>query len=454
VTESSSLAFRLKMNARSELLVVGFVVALAAITRLYQLGAFPLFPPQFPWLGDASQSACPAGMTGVFPGLYRDEMSRLCEIANFPHALTTYEPSMNIVFVKITQALLGQNYFADRLPTALASVLTSVVVYFAAKQLYKSWSAALVSGLCFVVMTPALVYGRMIYYENLVGLFLAATIYCIARFENSGGRKWLYLGAVSAALAPFGKVDGVFVPVFFTIWALDSNERREKLRPLIVAWAPIVAAGLVILSLVGTFQGVLQQWDFGLAGREQSLQFLFIQSMPSGYIGTGYIRPDFWYLFGLLSLGVLLVVGSRVGKLLTEVLFSFVAVSFLSFGISPYYLIMLFPLLALAAGGGIGYLSKVGTAGALLFYGLFYAPLVGIYTGVAATYIGTNYTLFALNGLLFVAPAASWLVLNVTSRITIKRNFPLAPLVLAFFFGLLVLGTTILYSYYFSLRSL
>ena len=443
MTESPSIGFRLRTHVRSELLIIGLVVALAAITRLYQLGSFPSFPAQFPWLGDNPQ----------YPGLYRDEGGVLTVASQFPHILSTYEPSYSILLIKAAQFALGQNYFADRLPSALASIFTAVMVYFTGKAFYDRKDAALVSSLYFVAMTPSIVYGRMDLNENFVVPMLILALYGIAKFEKQGGR-WIYLAAIAAAFAPFGKVDGVFVPVFFTIWALTSGGVRQKVLPLVIAWGPIVAGGAVILSLVGSFQGVLYQWFFGLAGREQSLQFLFIQSMPSGYIGTGYIRPDFWYLFGLLSLGVLLVAGARAGSVLTEALFAFVAVSFLSFGIGPYYLIMLFPLFALAAGGAMGHLSKVGTPGALLFYGVFYAPLVGSYIGTAATYIGTNYTLFALNGLLFVAPAAGWLVLNAASRITMKRNLPLAPVVLACFFGLLVLGATILYSYYFSLRSL
>jgi 4-amino-4-deoxy-L-arabinose transferase-like glycosyltransferase len=439
VTESPTLGLRLRTHLNYDLLAVGIVVARAAVTRLYQLGTFPSVPPQWPWLGDNPQ----------FPGLYRDEASRLLGIALFPHSLTTYEPSMNIIFVKITQVLLGQNYFADRLPCALASVLTALVVYLAAKQLYKSRGAAMISGLYFVFMVPAVIYGRMIFFENLVGLFLALNIYCIARFENEGGGRWLYLGAVAAALAPYGKVNGLFVPVFFTLWAISSSSRRQKILPVLVSWGPTAAGGAVIVALVGSFQGVLQQWWFGLVGRELSIQFLFIQSMPSGYIGTGYIRPDFWYVFGFLCLGVLIVIGSQAGKLLVEALFAFVATTFLSFGISSYYVVVLFPLLALAAGRGVWYLSNVGTHGALALYAVFYGPLVVSVIGSTTLSVGTNYALFALKDILFGFPALAWVVLEGTSRLTVKRHFPLAAVVLTCFFGLLLLGTPDLYSYYF-----
>ena len=196
----------------------------------------------------------------------------------------------------------------------------------------------------------------------------------------------------------------------------------------------------------------MRQWFFGLVGRELSIQFLFIQTMPSGYItiDTGYIRPDFWNVFGFLCLGVLILKGSRSGKLLIEALFAFVAVSFLSFGIGPYYLIGLFPLLALAAGGGIGYLAKVGTYGALGLYAFFYAPLVAsVIASTTLPFIGTNYPLFFLKLLLLVLPGAAWLALEGVSHFTTKRHFPMGLVLLVCFFAVLLLATPELYSYYF-----
>lgn len=449
---SQTLSLRLRSHLNYELLAVALILVLAIVTRLYQLGSFPYFPPQWPWLGDHSASACPAGVSGVWPGLYRDEMSRLCDVASFPHVFTTYEPSLNILFIKASQFTLGFNDFADRLPTAVVSILTILVIYLAAKELYKSKGMALVSGLYFVVMVPAIIYGRMIYYENLVAFFLALVIFSISRYENGKGRKWLYLGALSAALAPFGKVDGAFVSLFFTIWVIEGRGIRKKIAPLVIAWGPIVLAGVAILKLIGTFQGVLQQWYFGVVGRELSFQFLFLQTMPSGYITVdmGYVKPDFWYVFGFICLAALVVTRSRAGRMFTQALFAFVAVFFLSFGISPYYLIMLFPVFALSVGGGVSYLADMGSSGALGLYALLYGPLVVSYIGTTTLpYIGTNYPLFFLKDLIFFAPALAWLALDGVSKFTVKRHFPLATVIIVCFFALLILGTPEIYSYYF-----
>ena len=458
MSEATSLNVRLKTRGYPEVLAVAVVVVLAAATRLYKLASFPYFPPQWPWLGDHAASACPAGVSGVWPGLYRDEMSRLCEIAFFPHALTTYEPSINIVFVKVSQFLLGMSNFADRLPTALASILTAVVIYFAAKQLYKSRSAALVSSLYFIAMVPAIVYGRMIYYENLVGLFLVVAIYCVARFEDTGVRRWLYLAALASAFAVLSKESGLFVLLFFTLWAVTGKGVRSKVVPVLLAWAPVAAGGVLLLSLAGSVGGALSKWGFAYAGRELAFQFLFLQSMPSGYVAfdTGYIKPEFWYIFAYLCLAALLIAGSRAGKLLAEALFVFMATMVVAYGqgMASYYVIMLFPVLALAVGGAVPYLKKVGAGGALALYAALFIPLdLSYVASISLPTIAVNFSLYVLKDALLVAPLVSWLVLEGASRALLKRHFPLVVVVLVSFFVLLLVGTPELYSYYFLNRA-
>jgi 4-amino-4-deoxy-L-arabinose transferase-like glycosyltransferase len=452
MTDSQSLSLRLKTHANSELLIIGVILTLAAFTRLYQLGSFPYFPPQLPWGGDHSQSLCPAGMSGVYPGLYRDEMSRLCEIAFFPQSLTTYEPSIQIVFEKVSQWLLGSNYFADRLPSALASILTAVLIFLVAKQLYKSKTSALVSSLYFIAMVPALIYGRMIFYENLAGLFLVAMILCIAKFEEGEGRQWLYLGAVASLLAVISKVDALFVPVFFTIWALTRRGRREKLVPLVLVWAPMVVAGAVILRLIGSVNSLLNQWDFGFVGRELAFNFMVIQTLPSAFdvVAGGYFRPEFWYLFSYLCLALLIMAGSGWGRLFLEVLVVFFVVNISVLGMGSYYLITVFPIMALAVGGGLKSITKLGSTGSIALYGAFYAPLVASFiASIGVPNFVADYPLALLKVTLFVVPLVAWLLLEGTSRFTLKRRFPFAVVVLVCFLTLLLLATPELYSYYF-----
>lgn len=454
MSDDQSLAIRLKSGKYPEALAIAIIVALAAITRLYHLGSFPFFPPQWPWLGDGAKSLCPPGVSGAFPGLYRDEASRLCEIAFFPQALTTYEPSINIVFVKASQFLLGASYFADRLPTALASVLTAVVVYFAGKQMFKSRSAAFVSSLYFIAMVPAIVYGRMIYYENLVGLCLAVVLLCVARFEDTGRRRWLYLGAVFSAGATVSKESGAFVVLFFTLWAFSNKGARNKIWAVLLAWAPVVAGGALVLYLARSSSSVLSQWAFASVGRELALQFLFIQSMPSGYIAFdgGYIKPEFWYIFAYLSLAALLVAGARAGKLLTEVLFVFMATMVVAYGqgMASYYIIMLFPVFALAAGGGISHLTRIGSFGALALFGALYIPLdLSYIASQSLPTIAVNTAVYALKVTLLLGPLAAYVAIEGMSIKFLRRGFPLIVMVLIFFFSLLLVGAPYLYSYYF-----
>ncbi|HEV2226203.1 MAG TPA: hypothetical protein VGR56_05285, partial [Nitrososphaerales archaeon] len=198
--------------------------------------------------------------------------------------------------------------------------------------------------------------------------------------------------------------------------------------------------------------GLLNQWAVGFVGKELSFQYLAIQSMPSGYVATlgAYVKPEFWFLYGYACLAALLALGSRAGRLLMEVLLSFLLVMLSVWGMGSYYLTMIFPIIALAAGGGSRLIVRVGTTRALAFYSVFYVPLVATYIASSSLpTFGFDYPLFFLKDGLFIVPPSIWLISGSISRNVFKRQVPFAPIILASFFVLLVLGTPVLYPQYF-----
>jgi hypothetical protein len=173
--------------------------------------------------------------------------------------------------------------------------------------------------------------------------------------------------------------------------------------------------------------------------------------MPYGYVvvAGGYFKPEFWYLYGYASLAALLVLGSRAGRLLIEGLLSFLIVMLSVWGMGPYYITMIFPIIALAAGGGSKLLARLGTPAALALFTGFYIPVVA--TSVASSSfptIAVDYSLYILKVGLFAVPLFVWLVTGAISRTT-KWRISLAQIVLASFFVVLLVGTPVLYSQYF-----
>ena len=154
-------------------------------------------------------------------------------------ALSAYQPPLQLAAVKLSFLALGNSDLAARLPSGIASILTAVVVYFAGKQLFKGRTPAFIAAIYFVLMIPAIIYGRMLLLENFVALFLALTILFIAKFEDGGERRWLYLGAVASVLAVLSKVDGLFVPAFFIFWVVTRDGRREKILPSLIVLIPL-----------------------------------------------------------------------------------------------------------------------------------------------------------------------------------------------------------------------
>lgn len=430
---------------RQEVLAIAIIVALAIVTRLYQIGSFPYFPVAPPWLG----------VGGQFQGFYIDEAVYVGVAGLYPSLtspFSAYQPPLQLAVVKLSMLIFGNNDFAARLPSGVASVLTTVVVYLAAKQLFKGRAPAFFAALFFVVMVPAIIYGRMLLLENFVALFLSLTIFSIAKFEDGAERRWLYLGAITSVLAVLSKIDGLFVPAFFIFWAITRDGRSQKIGPMLIVLFPTLAGIFGLLSLKGSFSALLSQWWFANIGRELSIEYLFIQSMPSGYVvfNIAYIKPEFWYIFGFACLAALIVKGVGGSRLLTEVLFVFVVTELAEWGLGSYYLTMVFPVIALAAGGGFLSLARLGNTGALALYTALYVTLVSSY--IASSTLGDiafNYTLFIVKDALFVAPIAIWLALDGVFRVKFKKRFPFAPVVLVSFFTLLLVATPALYSYYF-----
>src|SRR5438309_6219991 len=103
-------------------MLLALVLGLALATRLYNLSSFPYFPTAPPWLG----------ADAPYRGLYIDE-ANYARIANaFPSTLSAYQPPLQILAVKLSILLVGNNVLGSRLPSAIASSFTAALVFLAA----------------------------------------------------------------------------------------------------------------------------------------------------------------------------------------------------------------------------------------------------------------------------------------------------------------------------------
>ena len=119
-----------------------FIIAL--FTRTFLLDKFPYFPPEYPYLGDR-----PGPL-----GLYRDEAEYLRLAKLLPSELPYYQPWLHLVLIRLSIMLLGESSFSVRLPSAIASSLTALLIFLISRQLFKDNISAAISSLYYVVMFP------------------------------------------------------------------------------------------------------------------------------------------------------------------------------------------------------------------------------------------------------------------------------------------------------------
>lgn len=363
-----------------------FAIALA--TRTYAVSIFPYFKPEPPWFGAA------VPLQPALAGIYNDENTNVQVLTYFrsdPFSLVGggfVAPAL----IFLSTHVLGLTLFAVRIPFAIISSFTSVMVYFTTRKTSGGSVSAILSSLYFIVMMPSLIFGRMAFGENLIGLLFICSFYCILKVNESKddwgrARMWLFACALLGGISIIVKLSGVVVVLFFAVY-LARKRMMKKGGPyallslviglgvafavfeLLARQAPIgvVHSGATHLSNVGAFT----------VGSELSIfRFFLLDTLPSGqilYWGAVPI-PEFWYLFLYFTLGVLILQEYSRYSDLVLALAVFAAFVGVIEPIGSYFLIIIQPLMAIAIGPGLKRAVQIPLAGSLAFYIFLFAPL-------------------------------------------------------------------------------
>jgi hypothetical protein len=293
----------------------------------------------------------------------------------------------------------------------------------------------------------------MLLLENFAAFFIALEFYFLIRYLNLSSSKLLYTASALAALASMSKVTGVVGPAFLTLALLAERRIKGNMGPLLMAWAPLIVFVIVASMISGSLISSLRSWLLGHVGRELSWQFLLLQALPSGHIlfSGGYVKPEFWYLYAYLNMAVLALVKRVEAAILIYPLTAFFTIPLAVWGFSPYYPILIYPILALVAGGGTVSFLRIPNILSLGLFSALYVPLVASVTAsFSLPVIDYNYWLFFLKVGVLLAPLALWTVMNQTLHLihaTIRLNFSF--IILISYFALLLSSTPYLYPYFF-----
>lgn len=473
-----------KVGSYLYLIIPGLLLAVALASRLYNLANFPYFTNGWPMCGGFS---C-LGRSIQNPnlsGLYSDEVTDLLAahpLSGIP--LRIGSGPVALLLIALSTHVFGATSFAVRFPFALVSGITSVPIYFTAKMIAKSKTLAVLSSLYFIVMMPALIYGRMAFAENIIALFFILVFYStlkiresISSGEQSSNRRWLLFASLCSILSILVKINGVIVFLFFAFFLFKVKLLRRSFRYIVITVGLGILPELAIVqlftghSIISFISELSANWITPLGNSLNIPKFFLFDTLPSSgsplFWGiTGYPIPEFWYVFSYITLITIvsydyLSSSSEYSdsNLLLLAIAGF-AVFFMIFSepFGAYWMIMILPLLAISFGPGLKrLLAEMPLGIALTFYAFMFVPLatslgMTLYTPTLLGYHTiTNNHLFLWNLSVVVPPAV---LLLLTGKINVKGSkwrILNNGILLFAFFVVLVVATFIvpdLYPYY------
>ncbi len=175
---------------------------------------------------------------------------KFSEGQGYSHSPGTHGP-LQFHLIAATYLLLGDNDFTARLPHAVASVLTILVIWKWRRYLGRAGALLAAGGM--VISPYLLYYGRYARNEAFVGLFGVLTLYAILRYLETGRQRHLYL-LTAATVLHFTAKETAFIYtaqalIFLAAYLIERLTRptwpKAKLR---IAFILVLAAGILLIG--------------------------------------------------------------------------------------------------------------------------------------------------------------------------------------------------------------
>lgn len=440
-----------------DIALILILLGLALFSRLYYLNDFPYFPGGYPWSGTNETN---------LKGLYIDEAVYSGISYRFisdPSHPPIYQPALQILLMGVSIAVFGSNPFATRLPSAILSSISIILVYLICLKKFKNRLAASLSSVFLIVMTPALVMNRMAFPENSVALFFLATYYSLLKYSESEERKWIIMSAIFAGLGLLSKINGIIVPVFLIIYMFQKKILKKNVKFILITGilALIFPLTILVAYQMNPLQIIAQfakQWQISeSAGREFSLwAYTLFNGAPSGVISWTLL--EYWYIFAIFSIAYVAISDrEKISEVLLGLAVFYIVSLFIKEGINSYYLIIIQPLLAIPVGYALTKMKRMSTYTTLFFYIFFYAQLlitIDVYIISAPEKFGLpilSPILVAIKLIQLAIPLLLILLSSIRSRFSYLREVTNIGIVGVFLTALFICSYIIrvFYSYYF-----
>jgi 4-amino-4-deoxy-L-arabinose transferase-like glycosyltransferase len=215
-------------------LALAGVLLLAALVRLWQLDA----------LGFNSDEAVYAGQAASITG----DPESLPFFPVFRAHPLLFHATVSMVF-----EVFGVSDVAARLTAVTFGMLNVVAGYLLGRELYGR-GCGLLAALVVAVMPYHVLVSRQVLLDGPQALFVALSIWAVARYVNRKGDRWLYISAVLLGLAILAKETSVILAASaFAFFALSPGVAMgfRRLFVAVALFVAVVAMYPVSLRLAG-----------------------------------------------------------------------------------------------------------------------------------------------------------------------------------------------------------
>lgn len=290
-----------------------------------------------------------------YPRWYADEGTNMVIGLNLFQGHLGYQtwgpnffPPLFDFLIGLSLKLLGVNYFAARLPSAIMGILSAILMYFIGRRLYGRFIG--VSSALLLSIAGSYI-NRMALSYTAIEFFFLLCVFFYLRLFDTGGKKWSYLVGVSAGLALLSSYMGIVVFIFVFFQSLIDKRLRQIKYALIT---------FSVLFLVYPLLGIIFSWKWFIydvlfqASRGMDPQnLLYVITLDAPYNRQGFLPPFYWTLIGFVACFYIIARrspedNSWSNKLASTMLFSVLTVFVLSTSLWWSSLIVIYPVYSLA----------------------------------------------------------------------------------------------------------
>ncbi len=252
-----------------------FIVVLAAVLRLWNLGSFPNgLNADEASLGYNAYSLLQTG---------KDEYG-----VSWPLTFKSfgdYKPGLYVYLVMPLVLTLGLNEWAVRLPSAVLGIGTVVLIYYLGRKVFKSEAVGLVSAGLLAITPWHIHFSRGGWESNAATFFMTLGVYLFYKFQDS---HRFFLGSMASFLTAMYLYQSprLVVPVLVVLLFISNRGM------VIGSWRKLVIPVVILVFL--TIPLLLQLFGGGVSERFNGLSFL-ADSGPTSRLEQlrgEHINPD------------------------------------------------------------------------------------------------------------------------------------------------------------------